>query len=124
MIVSVADIAGLSRVPTTPYGVRKWLNHHEIRLSQHAHRFTFNLAYLPSPVRQAFTERQIATAGLAAGTYDDDAHVRLLEAPAGMRAAAERAAAIARYMLPRRGAVQWADLVAQVRAQFGGQGVQ
>lgn len=122
MMMSVSSIVGLPYIPSTKRGIHDWLKRNCIPLAEEGNRFTFNLSDLPEDVRRAFIERQCEAKGLPAGTYDDDEHARLMAAPAGMRAAAERAAAIARYMVPRRGVVAWTYLVAQVRAEFGAKG--
>lgn len=125
-MIAVRSLLGIGGIPVDRTSAGQWLQRRGIKVQKAGATCRspdqVALSDLPPPVRLAFTERQIATAGLAQGTYDDDAHARFFEAPAGMRAAAERAAAIARYMVPRRGVVQWADLVAQVRAQFGAKG--
>ncbi len=125
-MIAVRSLLGIGGIPADRTSAGQWLQRRGIKVqkSDATCRSPDQVALsdLPPPVRLAFTERQIAAAGLTQGTYDDDAHARLMAAPASMKAAAERAAAIARYMVPRRGAVQWADLVAQVRAAFGAKG--
>ena len=115
-LIAVSSLIGVGRIPSSKPAALAWLDSHGVTKfcvkGLGGTRFEFDATSLPKQERLAFTERQIATAGLAAGTYDDDAPARFFEAPAGLRAAAERAAATARYMVPRRGAVQWADLVA------------
>lgn len=119
---TAAELQGIGRIPNSRPATLAWLKRHNVGGGQNGNRFTFNLSDLPEDVRRAFIERQCETTYLPAGTYDDDEYARLMEAPAGMRAAAERAAAIARFMVPRRGLVSWANLVAQVRAEFGAKG--
>ena len=81
------------------------------------------LADLPKPERRAWAEREAARTGLKPGVYDGTAHAAFLEAPASMRAAAERKAAIARLLLTEGAGLSWADRVSLVAERLGSAGV-
>lgn len=116
----VADLLGLPGLPNTLFGLRKWLARHDIPVSLQGKRFTFELSDLPSEVRLAFVARDCAAGGLAAGEYDDAAHARLMAAPAGMRARAERRATMARVLVAAKArGLRPSERFALVRAQFG-----
>ncbi|RVT83345.1 hypothetical protein DXV76_13960 [Rhodobacteraceae bacterium CCMM004] len=70
------------------------------------------LSDLPAPVRLAYPERELATAAISAGAYDDAAHGRLAEAPASMRAEAERRAAVVRAVTAAGAGRRWPDRLA------------
>lgn len=123
MMLRVADIVGVEGVPTTNFGVRKWLKRLEVPIIEKANYFVFHLSNLPDPVRRAFVESRIDADGLRAGTYDDHAHAALAEAPATMRAEAERKAAIARALVAAGTALTWTERVRLVQGRFGGKGV-
>lgn len=82
-----------------------------------------NLSDLPEPERRAFVEAQIHASGLSAGTYDEAAHAGFLEAPASMRAEAERKAAIVRALLSMPNDLRWEDKATVLRKKFGPKGI-
>jgi hypothetical protein len=94
----VADLCGLTGLPTSPFGMRKWLVRQAIPVALEGKRFTIALSDLPAPERLAYVVRECARAGLPAGAYDDAAHARLMAATPGMRARAERRAALVRAL--------------------------
>lgn len=79
------------------------------------------IADLPEQERRAHLERNSTLGGIPMGNYDDAAHMRLLEAPATMRAEADRKADIARLLLTLDGVV-WSERVDLVQKQFGSKG--
>lgn len=123
-MLKVSDLCALPGVPTTPFGVRKWLSRHAIQITPLGQTFTFHLSdpNLPAPVRVAYIQRECARAGLAAGVYDDHAHEVFADAPASMRAEAERKAAIARLLLTAGKLLSWPEKIALVASQFGEKG--
>lgn len=91
-LLSVCNLVGLPGLPSTAFGIRKWLKRNDIALIQDGNRFAFSLSDLPPEVRRAVIERDIAAAGLPLGAYDEEAHRALANATAKMRAEAERKA--------------------------------
>ena len=88
-------------------------------------RRTEEVAFLdiPAPVRRAYVERQLETAGLPPGIYDEAAHERLAEMPPKMRAEAERKAEIARLLLTVGKALPWSEKLSLVKSRFGAKAV-
>lgn len=121
-LLAVSDLVGLSTMPTTSFGVRKWLKSNGISVEQQGKRFIFALSDLPAEVRRAVIERDIAAAGLPLGTYDEAAHQDLAGATPKMRAGAERRAAIARDLTALGSQVPWAERITIVRGRHGGNG--
>lgn len=122
MNLIVADIAGLPGVPNTCRGVRDWLKRLSIPVLQDGKRFTFNLSDLPEPVRIAHATRQIESAGLPIGSYDEAAHAAFATMPPTMRAKAERTAEIARFLMTVGQGLTGRQRLAMVRAKFGEEG--
>jgi len=60
MMLVVADIIGLSGLPTTKAGAILWLKSNNIPLKKVSSRFVFNLTDLPPEVAQAASERLAA----------------------------------------------------------------
>ena len=123
MNLTVSSVVGLPYVPTTNRGVRDWLKRNSIPLIEQGNRFTFESSDLPAPVRRALVERQLETAGLPPGAYDETAHERLAEMPPKMRAEAERKAEIARLLLTVGKALPWSQKLSLVKSRFGEKGV-
>ena len=122
MSLTVVSIAGLPGVPATNRGGREWLKRLDIALQAQGSRLIFNLSDLPEPVRIAYTERQIAAAGLVKGTYDDAAHAGLAAACPSIQAKALRKAVIARFLVTAGKALTWPQKVAMVAQKFGPEG--
>lgn len=123
MMLAVIDVVGLPGLPTTPMGVRKWLRSNGVNVEKQGKRFAFPFSSLPDNAKQAYLERACEEGGLPVGNYDDAAHAAFLAAPASLRAAAERRAAMARYLLTVRAHTGWPERLAMVRAKFGAKGV-
>ena len=125
-LVPVRALMGLGEIPTCRKNAGNWLRRRGITLqfvpSKGGPAEAVALSDLPAPVRLACVQREIAAAGLAAGTYDDAAHERLAGASAGMRAEAERKAGIARLLVTAGKAMTWPQKAALVRARFGADG--
>ena len=120
MILHVANLVGIEGLPSSPFGIRKWLVRKAVPITGEGKRFTFHLSDLPAPVRRAVLEREAERAGLEPGVYDEEAHEELMGATPGMRAKAERLAEIALFVLARRNAwLSRAEVFAAARAQFG-----
>lgn len=122
-MIGVADICGLPGVPTTPFGVRKWLRSNHVPLEQDGKRLTFSASDLPEPVRLAYQARQAESSGLAAGVPDDEAHAVLAAAKPSMQAEAERKAAIARVLMTAGLHLTWPQKIALITSKFGKKGV-
>jgi putative transposase len=121
--LSIRQIHGLAGVPTTKFGLRKWLARQALPITMDGNRFTFHLSDLPAPGRRAYVEREIASMGMPQGTYDEAAHADFATLPATMRAVAERKAEIARVLVAAGKGLSWADKVALVMRRFGADGV-
>jgi len=121
-LLSVCNLVGLPGLPSTAFGIRKWLKRNDIALIQDGNRFAFSLSDLPPEVRRAVIERDIAAAGLPLGAYDEEAHRALANATAKMRAEAERKAAIARELKALGSQMPWAERIAILRARHGDNG--
>lgn len=80
------------------------------------------LSNLPEQERRAYLERNSSVGGSPMGDYDDAAHMRLLEAPATMRAEADRKADIARFLISLGNSLNWPQREALVREKFPGKG--
>lgn len=124
MMVPVRALLGLGGVPLDRSSATKRLERNGIRTvaieGDGRKPEAVELSDLPSKVRLAFVAQDCAAGGLAAGDYDDAAHARLLTAPAGMRARAERRAAMARVLVAAKArGLGPAERFALVRAQFG-----
>ena len=61
-LLSVCNLVGLPGLPSTAFGIRKWLKRNDIALIQDGNRFAFSLSDLPPEVRRAVIERDIAAA--------------------------------------------------------------
>ena len=125
--IRVKALCGLGNIPNHRTSASKWLNHNCIPIfigeSGGGPCEMVNLSDLPEPVRIAYTERQIASAGLASGTYDDTAQAVFHAACPSMRAKAEHKAEIARFLVTAGKALTWPQKVAMVKQKFGSQGV-
>lgn len=91
-MIGVADICGLPGVPTTPFGVRKWLRRNSIAILQAGHRLEFDPATLPERARLAYQTQLAERLGLAAGVQDEAAHLAFMAKPMGTRQEGERRA--------------------------------
>ena len=69
-LLAVCNLVGMPGLPSTAFGIRKWLKRNDIQLTQESNRFTFALSDLPPEVRRAVIEREIAAAGLPLCTYE------------------------------------------------------
>ena len=122
MMLTDSSVIGLPELSLTNRGVKGWQKRLQVPLHMQKNYFTVSLSDLSAPVRLAYVQREIAAAGLAAGTHDDAAHERLAGASAGLRAEAERKAGIARLLVSAGKAMTWPQKAALVRARFGTEG--
>lgn len=125
--VPVRALAGICNVPRDRTSASKWLKRRGIPTFKVSARGgiadAVHLSDLPEDVRRAFLEREAQGLDLDPGTYDDEAHARLLEAPAATRSEAERKAAIMRFLAARRQAgMTRAEAHCAVWAEFGREG--
>ena len=81
-----------------------------------------SLADLPEPERRAFAELEAQSAGLAPGDMDHAAHAELVKVHPTYRAAAERRAAIARFLLTEGKALTWPQRARMAAERFGPDG--
>ena len=123
MKTALASLIGIAGLPSTKMGVHKWVHRNNIPITEDGKRFTVDSDCLPEPVRRALVERQLETAGLPPGNYDEAAHERLAEMPPKMRAEAERKAEIARLLVTVGKALPWSQKLALVKSRFGAKGV-
>lgn len=123
MSLEVRDLKGLPNLPTTNFGIRKWLERNKVPLQIVGNRFTFEIGSLPPDVRRALHERAIEFEGLEQGERDEAAHRRFEASPPKMRAKAERLAQIA-YFLIKCELLGWTKnrTFEAVRARFGDEG--
>jgi len=119
----LASLIGIAGLPSTKMGVHKWVHRNNIPITEDGKRFTVDSDCLPEPERRALIERDVETAGLPAGTYDETAHERLAEMPPKMRAEAEHKAEIARLLLTVGKALPWSQKLGLVKSRFGAKGV-
>lgn len=116
-------MVGLGAIPTCRKNAKAWLIRRNIVVfslqSEGGPCHHINLADLPSSERRAYLARCAAETGLPPGEYDDVAHSAFLQAPASMRAKAERKAAMACLLVSIREDAGWPDRIAIVRKQFG-----
>ena len=127
MLVSVQSILGVGSIPKHRTSATRWLVYTGVRVVKrvgHARQIE-EVAFsdLPSPVRRAYVERQLETAGQPPGAYDETAHERLAEMPPKMRAEAERKAEIARVLLTVGKALPWSQKLSLIKSRFGSKGV-
>ena len=127
MLVSVQSILGLGDIPKHRTSATRWLIKAGVRIVARggdARRIEeVDFSDIPEPVRRAYVERQLETAGLPPGIYDETAHERLAEMPPKMRAEAERKAEIARLLLTVGKALPWSQKRGLVKSRFGAKGV-
>lgn len=118
-LLRVQDLVGLSGMPTTAFGVRKWLLAKAIPVWQEGKRFSFSLLDLPEPVQLDYRLRQAELAGLTFGEQDDAAHVELQGKPVGVQEKAyHRAALLAFVHKHRQAGLKWR----QIAPLFNGAG--
>ena len=126
-MIAVRSILATGGVPKDRTSATRWLVNAGVRIVARdgdARRpEEVALSDLPALVRRAYVERQLETAGLPAGTYDETAHERLAEMPPKMRAEAERKAEIARLLLTVGKALPWSQKLSLVKSRFGEKGV-
>lgn len=120
--LTVLDIQGLSGMPGTGPGVRKWLANHGVGTERNGKRFQFRLEDLPEDVRRAYLIKHIDGLDLDPGTYDDKAHAVFLEASPARRARAERKAEVARFLVALPVGTKWPERLRLVQAKFGVKG--
>jgi len=118
-LVPVRKLAGLAGLPKDRTALTAWLTRHGIATHQVDNRSTLTLSDLPDAVRLAYVSREIETAGLIGGTYDEAAHTAFTEMPPKMRAEAERKAEIARLLVSADALLSWLQKVALVQERFG-----
>lgn len=127
MLVSVQSILGVGSIPKHRTSATRWLVNTGVRVVKRLGdaRQIEEVAFsdLPSPVRRAYVERQLETAGQPPGAYDETAHERLAEMPPKMRAEAERKAEIARVLLTVGKALPWSQKLSLIKSRFGSKGV-
>lgn len=120
--VSAAKLMGIGSIPTSKPGCLAWLKRNRVQPHVSGNTFLFSIADLPAPERQAYLAQCAAESGLSLGNYDDAAHEAFWQAPASMRAEAERKAAIACLLVSIRGHAGWDDRIALVHKRFGSKG--
>ena len=102
-LVAVRSILGLGAIPIHRGSAVEWLDRHGCAIvkidGNGGKRNAVSLSDLPPEARRAVIERDVATSGLPAGEYDDDAHKTLAAATPAMRDEAERKASIARVLV-------------------------
>lgn len=127
MLVPLKDLGGCGPCPEHRSSLSRFMVKKGIEIivsrDDGRKRELVNVADLPDNIRRAFLEKHIAAQGMAAGTYDDDAHAVFEEAPATMRAAALRKADMAVYLLSIRAHHGWPERLAMMREKFGEKGV-
>lgn len=100
--VLVKQLCGLGGVPTCRRNAGNWLRARGVEFvavpTKGGPADAVRLGDLPEDVRREFTLKALASLELDPGTYDKDAHWRLISAPPGMRDEAERKAGIARVI--------------------------
>lgn len=82
----------------------------------------FEVSTLPDPERRACLIRSAEQTGLPVGEYDDEAHATFWQAPASMRAEAERKAQILYPLQSIRHQSRWPDRLSIVQGRFGEKG--
>ena len=126
MLISIRNILGLGAVPADRTSATQWLERNSIFILEgHGNggrTCLVTLSDLPEPVRIAYTERQIAAAGLEAGTPDEAAHRHFMTACPSMRDKAEHKAAIAGFLVSAGKALTWPQKAAAVAKTFGARG--
>jgi len=125
-LVAVRLILGLGPLPRHRATAVDWLRRHGAKIvplpGDGGKRDAVHLSDLPAPVRLAYVAREAERAGLAPGVQDDAAHVAFAQAPATMRAKAERRAAIARFLLTIGKGLSWPEQAALAGDKFGPEG--
>ena len=121
MQVFASDLMGIGSIPASKPACLAWLERQGLVGAKVGNAFAFQLSDLPEQERRAYLERNSSSNEMPMGDYDDAAHMRLLEAPATMRAEADRKAEIARLLLTLDGVV-WAERVDLVQKKFGSKG--
>ncbi len=121
-MLTVKSIAGVEGLPGSFFGVRKWLTRMQIPTTLVGKNLTFAVTDLPAPVRIAYLTRELERSGMDAGKHDAEAHARYLAAPAGLRAEADRRAAIVHEFIKLPVATLWSDRAQVISRKFGAKG--
>lgn len=123
MIVSVAQIIGLSGLPKSPQGLRKWIRANSVPHQRTGATIKIGVGDLPSDIRRAFYARECEHWDLPLGTFDDAAQMALLAATAKARARAEHRARIATLLVGGRArGLRETELFELAREKFGSKG--
>ncbi len=126
MLVRVKELCGIGDIPTCPKNAKRWAIRAGIAISQVASSggpaSIVHVSDLPEQERRAYLAKCAAATGLPPGEYDDAAHEAFWQAPASMRAEAERKAAIACLLVSIRDRASWRDRLALVHRRFGEKG--
>lgn len=126
-LIPVRQLCGVADVPRGRHNASTWLRRQDIPLhtvpSKGGPAEAVELSDLPAPVRAAFHEREAEHLGLEPGVFDPAAHERLEDATPRMRARAEQAARVVRFVRSRveAGLSQEAAFKA-ARGRFGARG--
>lgn len=126
-LIPVRQLCGVAAVPSCRRNAGQWFRRHGIPVQTIASKGgpadAVELSDLPGPVRAAFLDREAEHLGLEPGTFDAAAHERLEDATPRMRARAEQAARVVRFIVSRVavGLTQEAAFAA-AREKFGAKG--
>lgn len=125
-LVPLNSLLGLLDIPSHRTSAKRWLIRAEVPVSvmegDGRRPEAVDLSDLPEEVQHAWTEREIARAGLEPGAWDAEAQERFLDATPAMRSAALRRAEVARFLVTRRGQMRWGQLVHAAQDRFGPKG--
>ena len=120
--VLASQLMGIGQIPNSKPACLAWLERMGISSVKAKSAFLFDISDLPEAERRAYLEHNASINGIPLGNYDDEAHMRLLQAPARMRLVADHKAEIARFLLTLDSSVVWSERIAMVQKRFGKSG--
>jgi len=122
-MIRVTQVCGIGSIPSCRKNAGNWLKRNGVTTwtvkSEGGPCEIFHLSDLPEPERLAVIERELATAGLEMGQYDEAAHKEYLAAPTSIRSKAEKRAAFVRELLIMGPDTGWSDRLKALRKKFG-----
>lgn len=123
MKIAVQKLLGVGTIPQDRTAAKRWLDAQSVPFAicnlDRRRPVSVLLSDLPEQERLAVIERELVTAGLEMGQYDEAAHKEYLAAPASIRSKAEKRAAFVRELWIMGPDIGWSERLKILRKKFG-----